>query len=45
MQDIKIESQREATLRGFEIVGSAVYGTGELYDGAGIRGSFDSTIE
>ena len=45
MQDIKIESQREATLRGFEIVGSAVYGTGELYDGAGIRGQFDSTIE
>tara|TARA_R110000868_G_scaffold7113_2_gene38952 strand:+ start:698 stop:1561 length:864 start_codon:yes stop_codon:yes gene_type:complete len=44
MQDIKIESQREATLRGFEIVGSAVYGTGELYDGAGVRGSFDSTI-
>tara|TARA_R110002051_G_scaffold171831_1_gene242294 strand:+ start:209 stop:1072 length:864 start_codon:yes stop_codon:yes gene_type:complete len=45
MQNIKIESQREATLRGFEIVGSAVYGTGELYDGAGIRGQFDSTIE
>jgi|TARA_R110000796_G_scaffold25469_6_gene71775 N4-gp56 family major capsid protein len=45
MQDIKIESQREATLRGFDIVGSAIYATGELYDGAGIRGSFDSTIE
>ena len=45
MQDIKIETQREATLRGFDIVGSAIYGTGELYDGAGIRGSFDSTIE
>jgi len=44
MQDIKIESQREATLRGFDIVGSAIYATGELYDGAGIRGSFDSTI-
>ena len=45
MLDIKIESQREATLRGFDIVGSAIYATGELYDGAGIRGSFDSTIE
>ena len=45
MQDIKIESQREATLRGFEIVGSAIYGTGELYDGAGVRGHFDSSIE
>jgi len=45
MQDIKIESQREATLRGFDIVGSAIYATGELHDDAGIRGSFDSTIE
>jgi|18_taG_2_1085343.scaffolds.fasta_scaffold14997_2 N4-gp56 family major capsid protein len=45
MQNIKIETQREATLRGFDIVGSAIYGTGELYDGAGIRGHFDSTIE
>ena len=45
MQDIKIESQRESTIRGFTITGSAIYGTGELYDGAGVRGSFDSTIE
>jgi len=45
MQDIKIESQREATLRGFDIMGTAVYGTGELQDLAGVRGSFDSTIE
>ncbi len=45
MQDIKIETQREATLRGFDIVGSAIYGTGELYDSAGVRGHFDSSIE
>ena len=45
MQDIRIESQREATKRGFDIVGSAIYGVGELYDGAGIQGIFDSTIE
>jgi N4-gp56 family major capsid protein len=45
MQDIRIESQREATKRGFDIVGSAIYGVGELYDGAGIQGIFDSSIE
>jgi N4-gp56 family major capsid protein len=45
MQDIKIESQREATKRGFDIVGSAIYGVGELYDNAGVRGIFDSSIE
>ena len=44
MQDIKIESQREATLRGFDIVGSAIYGVGELYDTAGVKISSDSTI-
>ena len=45
MQDIRIESQREATKRGFDIVGSAIYGVGELYDAAGVRGIFDSSIE
>jgi N4-gp56 family major capsid protein len=44
MQDIRIESQREATKRGFDLVGSAIYGVGELYDGAGILATFDSTI-
>jgi N4-gp56 family major capsid protein len=44
-QDIKIESQRQAALRGFDIVGSAVYGFGELYDAAGVVGIFDSSIE
>jgi N4-gp56 family major capsid protein len=45
MQDIKIETQRQATVRGFDIVGSAIYGVGELYDNAGVRGIFDSSIE
>jgi hypothetical protein len=45
MQDIRIESQREATKRGFDIVGSAIYGHGILYNAAGVYGQFDSTIE
>jgi N4-gp56 family major capsid protein len=44
-QDIKIETQRQAALRGWDIVGSAIYGVGELYDGAGVVGIFDSSIE
>lgn len=44
MQDIKIETQRQAAARGFDIVGSAIYGVGELYDGAGVLGTFDSSI-
>lgn len=45
MQDIRIETQRQAALRGFDIVGSAIYGVGELYDGAGVLGTFDSSIQ
>ena len=44
MQDIRIETQRQAALRGYDIVGSAIYGVGELYDGAGVSATFDSTI-
>jgi len=44
MQDIKIETQRQAGIRGYDIVGSAIYGTGELYDNAGVLATFDSTI-
>lgn len=44
MQDIKIETQRQAGIRGYDIVGSAIYGVGELYDLAGISATFDSTI-
>lgn len=45
MQDIKIETQRQAGVRGFDIVGSAIYGHGELYDLAGVYALFDSSIE
>ena len=45
MQDIKIETQRQAAVRGYDIVGSAIYGVGELYDLAGVRMIFDSSIE
>lgn len=44
MQDIRIETQRQAALRGYDIVGSAIYGVGELYDGAGVLATFDSSI-
>lgn len=45
MQDIRIETQRQAALRGYDIVGSAIYGHGILYNAAGVYGQFDSTIE
>ena len=45
MKDITIETQRQAAARGYDIVGSAIYGVGELYDNAGVRGIFDSSIE
>lgn len=44
-QDVKIETQRQAALRGWDIVGSAIYGVGELYDSAGVCAIFDSSIE
>ena len=45
MKDITIETQRSALKRGFDIVGSAIYGHGELYDLAGVYALFDSSIE
>jgi N4-gp56 family major capsid protein len=45
MQDIRIESQREATKRGFDIVGSAIYGHGITNNEAGQYLQFDSSIE
>lgn len=42
--DIKIESQRQAALRGFDIVGSAVYGVGVLNGAAAQYLAFDSSI-
>ena len=45
MRDITIETQRQAALRGYDIVGSAIYGHGILYNAAGVYAQFDSTIE
>lgn len=44
MQDIQIETQRDASLRADELVATAVYGVGELYDGYGRYLKYDSSI-
>jgi len=44
MQDISIEAQRDASLRATELVATAVYGVGELYDSYGIKLNFDSSL-
>ena len=44
MQDIKIEAQRDALMRGDALVASALYATGVLYESYGVAMSFDSTI-
>jgi N4-gp56 family major capsid protein len=44
MQDIRIETQRNALLRGDDLVASAIYGVGTLYEGYGVAMSFDSTV-
>ena len=45
MQDLKIESQRDASLRADEIVATAVYGVGELNDSYGVELHSDSSIQ
>ena len=45
MQDLKIEVQRDASLRADEIVATAVYGVGELQDSYGIEILADSSIQ
>ena len=45
MQDLKIETQRDASLRATEIVATAVYGVGELHDSYGCEVEADSTIQ
>ena len=44
MQDINIEVQRDASLRADELVATAVYGVGELFDTYGVELNFDSSI-
>ncbi len=42
--DIKIETQRDASARATEMVGTAVYGVGEIHDSYGIELLADSSI-
>ncbi len=45
LQDLKIETQRDASLRATEIVATAVYGVGELHDTYGVELNHDSSIQ
>ena len=42
MQDLKIESQRDASLRADEIVATAVFGVSELHDSYGVKITADT---
>ena len=44
MQDLKIETQRDASLRADEIVATAVFGVGELHDSYGVELLAESVI-
>jgi hypothetical protein len=44
MRDIQIETQRRARGIGTDIVASAMYGTGVVYQQYGVFASFDATI-
>ena len=44
MQDLKIETQRDASLRADEIVATAVFGLGELHDSYGVELLAESVI-
>jgi N4-gp56 family major capsid protein len=45
MQDVKIETQRDASLRADEIVATSVYGVGEIHDSYGVQLNHDSSIQ
>ena len=42
MQDLKLETQRDASLRADEIVATAVYGVSEIHDSYGVKLTADS---
>ena len=42
MQDLKMETQRDASLRADEIVATAVFGVGELHDSYGVKITADT---
>ena len=45
MQGLKVETQRDASLRADEIVATAVYGVGEIHYTYGVEMHFDSSIQ
>ena len=45
MQWLKIETQRDASLRADEIVATAVYGVGEIHDSYGVELRFASSVQ
>ena len=45
MQDVKVETQRDASLRADEIVATSVYGVGEIHDSYGVELHYDSSIQ
>ena len=44
MRDIQIETQRRASYLGSDVVASAMYGVGTIYESYGVSAVFDSTI-
>jgi hypothetical protein len=44
MRDIQIETQRRASYIGTDLVASAIYGTGVVYECYGVCAQFDSTV-
>ena len=44
MRDISIETQRRASFLGSDVVCSAMYGVGTIYEGYGVAASFDSSV-
>jgi hypothetical protein len=44
MRDITIETQRRARAIGTDVVCSAMYGTGVVYEQYGVNATFDSSI-
>jgi hypothetical protein len=44
MRDIQIETQRRARAIGTDVVCSAMYGAGVVYEQYGVNATFDSTI-
>ena len=44
MRDISIETQRRASYLGSDVVCSAMYGVGTIYEGYGVAATFDSSV-